>query len=368
MSIKKNGIPKQDTIRNSSSKSGLFEILRTNFVDGFYERILNASTDGVFKAVCLSGLRTEDNTGVSLDSDDAIERDGYLYITVRPLDPTLSATLSKTENSTSLEECLLSIRAHTSVFTARSDFKIENTNIPSFGQILNCYFENGSIINSDFSGLRFSKPIDKEEIHPDFVRLMSLQLSENPQNAFDNGAPALLGEDEFVGPPMPTDQDQKMQSFEEKLRQEFAKQSIPFHVVSSSRTPERQAQILKSIYDKQGRGEIISKYRIGNQIVAAIESGDNEKLIEIAPDTTKHIGGMALDLRTYNLTDEQVKKALKIIKDLGGRTLLEPIEKCWEKSGSNVTDPKRLAAPGGTEGAPCFREHIHLDIPENWNG
>jgi hypothetical protein len=73
---KKNSPPQQEAIRNVSDKKTQFEMLKTGFVDSMYDRYLNTSTDGGFKAVCLSGVRTEDNTGASLDKYDAIETFG----------------------------------------------------------------------------------------------------------------------------------------------------------------------------------------------------------------------------------------------------------------------------------------------------
>ena len=204
---KKNSPPQQEVIRNTSDKKTQFEILKTGFVDSMYDRYLNTSTDGGFKAVCLSGVRTEDNTGASLDKYDAIERDGFLEITVRPLDPTLSQTLPDPAGSKNLDEFVCSVGCHTSVFTAKSDFKFENTTAPKFGQIINCYFEEGSIRNSNFSGLRFSKVEDKEEFHPDYKSLTTLNAKTTAKNAFQEGAASLLGEDdyEFVGPLPPSD-------------------------------------------------------------------------------------------------------------------------------------------------------------------
>jgi len=201
MSNKKSAPPQQEVRRNTSDKKTQFEILKTGFVDSMYDRYLNTSTDGGFKAVCLSGLRTEDNTGVSLDKYDAIERDGYLEITVRPLDPTLSQTLPNPAGSKNLDELICSLGCHTSVFTAKSDFEIGNTNPPKFGQIINCYFEEGSIRNSNFSGLRFSRVEGREEFHPDYKSLTTLNTEATAKNAFDTNTPALLGGDEFVGPP-----------------------------------------------------------------------------------------------------------------------------------------------------------------------
>lgn len=190
----KNQTPRQETNRNASDKGSLFQILKTSLVDNFYNRLLDRTTDGSFKAVCLSGIRTEDNTGISLDEHDALLReDGFLEITIRPLESTLFETLPDIIGSQTLDELISLIAVHTSVFTAKSDFKFENTNMPQFGQIINCYFEKGSIRNSDFSGLRFSKIEDAPEFHDDYLALATQESKNSAKNAFAAGGAALLG-------------------------------------------------------------------------------------------------------------------------------------------------------------------------------
>ena len=44
------------------------------------------------------------------------------------------------------------------MYLARSDFEFLDTDPISFGQVVDCYFEKGSISNSDFTTLRFSQP------------------------------------------------------------------------------------------------------------------------------------------------------------------------------------------------------------------
>ena len=51
--------------------SELTQYQMTNLTDGFYDLALKNSFDGIFKAVCLSGITTEDNDMGSSGSMDA---------------------------------------------------------------------------------------------------------------------------------------------------------------------------------------------------------------------------------------------------------------------------------------------------------
>lgn len=142
-------------------------------MDNFYDNALSEATDGSFKAVCLSGIRTEDNSGGGTDASDAKVTAKYLDVIVRPLAPfgdILPDPLFMKDSNT-LNEV---IGMHASTFVARSDFEFKDTSPPLFGQILNCYFENGSVANSDFRGLRFSE-LKATEIHPEYKKLSTME-------------------------------------------------------------------------------------------------------------------------------------------------------------------------------------------------
>lgn len=156
----------------------------------------------------------------------------------------------------------------------------------------------------------------------------------------------------------------------DQLKTKFEAQGISFHVTSEVRNVDKQVSVLKKMYTNSGREEVLSKYgrtRTGKEIVQAIETGDNAALRVAAQKSTRHLRGLALDIRTRNLTNDQVNKAINIIKGLGLRYILEQTKTgCWDKPGTNVTNVKRLASPGGAPGEPCYAEHIHIDIPEGY--
>lgn len=156
----------------------------------------------------------------------------------------------------------------------------------------------------------------------------------------------------------------------DQLRALFAAEGLPFEVTSEVRNLNKQVAVLKGIYNKQGRDELASKYGnpgLGEQMVNAIESGDEAALRIAAQKSTRHMRGLAIDIRTYDKNDDQINKAIEIIRGLGLTYILEPVKTgCWDKPGSNVTNVKRLAAPGGRVGAKCYAEHIHINVPEGY--
>ena len=134
-------------------------------MDDVYDSMFESVVEGSFKAICLSGFETEDNSGGSLDQIDGQLTGGetrsgennYISIIVRPLTP-FGDILPNPTNMNDVAEIRQIIELHGSVFRARSDY--ENDGIPiQYGEIVNCYFESGDASISDFSGLRFSKPV-----------------------------------------------------------------------------------------------------------------------------------------------------------------------------------------------------------------
>ena len=144
----------------SNNPSEMFDYTMTNLMDEFYNTAMSNATDGSFKAVCLSAISTGDNTGGGTGASDGIANNGFVDIVVRPLtnfgdilpDPRLFSDVEKINQVISM---------HASSFTARSDYAIDASNPVDFAQIVDCYFEKGSIEDSNFAGLRFSNPSSK---------------------------------------------------------------------------------------------------------------------------------------------------------------------------------------------------------------
>lgn len=161
-------------------------------MDSYYDNALAESTDGSFKAVCLSGIRTEDNTGEGTDGNDAKKNSGYLEVVVRPL-TSFGDILPDPASMTDADSINAAISLHAASFNARSDFQFVDSDPPVFGQVLNCYFENGSIANSDFTGLRFSES-KGVLIDPRYKKLATIEgVTSLKDNDWSNAS--LLGSD-----------------------------------------------------------------------------------------------------------------------------------------------------------------------------
>lgn len=184
----------------SNSPQEMFNYTMTNLMDSFYDTALSEATDGAFKAVCLSGIKTEDNNGDGkVDELDAEKVLGYLNVIVRPLTP-FGGILPDPAGMTDPNEINQIISLHASVFTARSDFEAKNMDAPKFGEILNCYFEQGSIANSDFRGLRFSKVVGDKDFNNDYKKLADVQGVVNIVDKDWNGASLLGNAPESIPP------------------------------------------------------------------------------------------------------------------------------------------------------------------------
>jgi len=178
----------------SNNPSDLFDYTMTNIMDNFYNSAMNTATDGKFKAVCLSGKDTGDGTGAGTDVNDAVSAANYLTIIVRPLtdfgnilpDP----RAFKQDGGEKISDI---ISLHSAVFSARSDYEFDVSNSIEFGQIVDCYFEKGSIRDSNFQTLRFSEPKGKM-LDMTFQELQLVSGYQPLSSKFGNGGTTLLGD------------------------------------------------------------------------------------------------------------------------------------------------------------------------------
>jgi hypothetical protein len=170
----------------------------SNIMDNFYDNAMNTSTDGKFKAVCLSGIRTESNTGEGGDANDAQLIGEYISIIVKPLAP-FGDILPDPRRFESAFLINQSISLHGACFMARSDYTHDAMSPISFGQVIDCYFEKGSVRNSNFITLRFSEPQDNL-IDPSFERLATISGVRSIADS-DWTLASLLGVDNSEGQP-----------------------------------------------------------------------------------------------------------------------------------------------------------------------
>ena len=182
----------------SNSISDMYQLTTGKLMDGFYDGAMASTTNGTFKAVCLSGIKTGENAGDGPDIFDANIVGKFIDIIVRPLTP-FGDILPDPRLSTDPKEINKAISTHQPMWTAKSDFGFKDQSAIGFGQVINCYFENGSIANSDFSGLRFAEP-QGLLIDQSFEKLSTIEGVITGITAFEAGLAGLLGsQQEYKG-------------------------------------------------------------------------------------------------------------------------------------------------------------------------
>ena len=175
----------------ANNASQMFDYTMNNLMDNYYDTSTDQSTDGVFKAVVLSGMKTENNTGTGTGKNDAVVQGRFIFLTVRPL-ISIGSILPDPRSFDSAEHINNIITLHGNTFLARSDYEFTNHTPLQFGQVINCYYENGSITNSNFSGLRFQEP-QGIMIDDDYAALAGITGVQTTRAAFLNGNKFLLG-------------------------------------------------------------------------------------------------------------------------------------------------------------------------------
>lgn len=169
-----------------------------NIHENVFNNLMSNYPEGPFNAVCLSGVTSDNNAGTGTDSLDGFidQDDKHLYLIVRPL-INIGNILPDPLNYRG-DDLYKIIRMHYSVFLARSKTEY-NSSQPaiSFGQILTCNFSEGSLQNSDFSGLEFSFPV-ATKVDYDYLALkndigLPTTTDGTAKAAFGNNSAARLG-------------------------------------------------------------------------------------------------------------------------------------------------------------------------------
>ena len=148
----------------TNNSSDYFNYTMTNIMDNFYKTSMQTATDGKFKAIVLSGLlsgETLSSTYPSIDLRTVKGEDGehYYEVKVRPIDVTRGLIVpDPCERGISDGMRLSLIEMHE---WARSEFSVTRAEgLPLVAaQEIVCYYEKGSISNSNFSRLRFEMPL-----------------------------------------------------------------------------------------------------------------------------------------------------------------------------------------------------------------
>ena len=175
-----------------NNSSDLFNYQMGNIMDSWYDSSMTNVIDGKFKAVCLSGIKTEDNDGSGTDKNDGKKSGDFIEIIVKPL-TAFGNMLPDPRAYDDPDSINHIISMHATDFTARSDYSFDVTSPIVFGQVIDCYFEEGSIVNSDFKGLRFSPP--KDNLYDETFTALATIEGVMTARAADWANSSLLGTD-----------------------------------------------------------------------------------------------------------------------------------------------------------------------------
>lgn len=176
---------------NSSNPSDLFDYTMTNLMDNFYSKIMaNKSGEGAFRAVCLSGVQSSNNTGAGIHYLDMEIQNGDAYVIVRPL-TSFGLSIPDPRNFKDIGDIEDVISMHANTFLAKSSYKHDSQSPINFGQVIICRFEEGSVANSSFEGLVFDEPtmVIYDET---FRNLNTLSRLESAADLYSSSSPVPL--------------------------------------------------------------------------------------------------------------------------------------------------------------------------------
>jgi hypothetical protein len=298
----------------SNSVSEMFDYTMSNLMDGFYDGAMNSAIDGTFKAVCLSGIKTEDNKGSGTDANDAVISNVYINLIVRPL-ADFGNIMPDPRNSTDPREINEIISMHGSTFLARSDDTFDITKGVSFGQVIDCYFEKGSIINSDFRTLRFVQPKGKD-MERSFQALETISgvtsvMDADWQSAFQLGEAIDLG----AFPPREATYIGSNASYKDQIVQNG---KMPSDLLGKTTLggPTKPTMLAEIVHGYDAMATAFAARFPGLQLGAyGYRTYERQLSIKVEkpnlaakPGTSNHGWGMAIDMHYYDTSNE--RKAL----------------------------------------------------------
>ncbi len=141
-----------------------FDYTQDNYDNDYFKGSMNNATEGKFKAVIISGLISGETAGTGGDYTQDIQqvktgKNIKYKVKVRPIGVTHGTTLPDPCNEELDPKTRMKlVMAHP---WALSDFN-HDLDAPQLfaGQIVNCYYKQGTVGNGNYSQLRFSKPLN----------------------------------------------------------------------------------------------------------------------------------------------------------------------------------------------------------------
>jgi hypothetical protein len=210
------------------------------------QRYESLFTEGIFYAVCLSSFKDEENTGESEKLGSSSNVSQELEITVKPISqqefnnalqgnfnvvvegaPAIGDSLPPLVGLTDPNDIMRKLDLYHSAqyLKAKSRLSDKAGNLSlSFGEIVECYYEFGSIIEGTAQGLRFKK-LEQSSIHEGYTQLLSVAPLISSLNSFKAGATSFLGDlsggDLYARPATPSErlsQEEKLISLDPRMR------------------------------------------------------------------------------------------------------------------------------------------------------
>ena len=186
----------QNQIFNTTAR-GAADLLLDKTIDQGYDSAFAVDSLENFQAICLSGIRTEDNDGNNVDANDSIISGSYQKIKIKPKN-SLGMTIPDFTSISNPDQINFLISTLDDRFIAESDFAFDTGDSISFGQIIDCrkIFDSG-----DSYKIVFSRPsvVDHE---PGYVELGLLEGIKTAADLFSNN-PSLLGSMDSIDPRYP---------------------------------------------------------------------------------------------------------------------------------------------------------------------
>ena len=185
-----------------------FSFFINNLTDNYYSNLLNVASTGPFKAVCLSGITTGNNTGTGVHPLDGYRDDetGHFYLIVKPLTEFGNILPDPLYFKHDKYKLLKLVESYGSVYLARSSYDYTSISPVSFGQIIDCNFLKGSAARSDFRDLSFSEPLvaEYDQRYLDLIS-ESFDIDVTTLDSYRKGSPFVLGADDPMTPQDYTD-------------------------------------------------------------------------------------------------------------------------------------------------------------------
>lgn len=309
-----------------------------------------------FDAVVISG----GNSGNSADVAEGAGQD-VIAIKVRPIDiqglalpdPCSEACKGKSESYRAYLYAL-----HPTAYSDPNNAETQTT-APGFGSIVKCYFED----RKRFRQLRWTSEGASTGGNYNFACGKAGSMIGN----FGGGV-SLLGE--FTE----TDKlnDRATELFKEELTKQFNEKSLAITFTNTRRSVSKQIELMEKKWDNSNVGDREIKKLYSKEVYTAFKTWKNNKtfatelaLTGILKSSAGHVAGLAVDIRTKDKTDAQMKLAIEAVEHAGGDPLLEPVSSgCWEKGGKSPT-PIRQKDNIPAQGK-CSFEHIHVKTPQKY--